>query len=359
MPLAPRSGKSVLAAVMDREPTTWPNKQWDSGDPVGSTEFFFGNGDRFRTGAAGGPGTLEQQRRSGGALKYPSGPSQTGFHRVVQGAQGTMGIVAWITLRAELKPSVEQTFLVGAERLADLAPFVYAVRRGLLGEESFILNRTAVALLMAVGDDRAFDATRASLPAYVCLQNVAGFERLPQERLDFHLQDIARFARQLDLQLESAIGLVSAADLLAKATQPCGASDWRHALRGHCLSIFFLSTLDRMPAFERTFLDVAADFGVAEAEIGSYVQPIVQNHGCHMEFMLPFDPGSPEQVERMKGLEKQAVVHLMEAGAFFSRPYGPAAELVWAQNPANYQLIKTVKGLFDPRRVLQREKWGL
>ena len=60
IPLSPRSGKSVLASVMDREPSTWPNKQWDSSDPVGSTEFIFGNGEVFRSGAGGGPGTLEQ-----------------------------------------------------------------------------------------------------------------------------------------------------------------------------------------------------------------------------------------------------------------------------------------------------------
>jgi FAD/FMN-containing dehydrogenase len=357
--LSPRSGKSVLAAVMDREPATWPNKQWDSGDPVASTEFFFGNGDRFRTGAAGGPGTIEQQRRSGGALKYPSGPSQTGFHRVVQGAQGTMGIVTWITLRAELRPSVQQTYLVGAEQLADLIPFVYAVQRGRLGEESFILDRTAAALLMADGDAGVFEAMRASLPGYVCLQNVAGFERLPQERLAFHLQDIGRLARQCDLRLEAGLGRVAAGDLLARATQPCGELDWRHTLRGHCLSIFFLTTLDRAPEFGRAFLDVAADLGIATPGVGVYVQPVVQNHGCHVEFLVPFDPGSPQQVERMRQLEGQAVVRLMEAGAFFSRPYGPAAELVWAQNPANYGLVKTVKGLFDPRRVLQRGKWGL
>ena len=69
MPLAPRSGKSILAAAMDREPSTWPNRQWDSGDPVASTEFLFGTGERFRTGAAGGPGTLETQRAAGGAHK--------------------------------------------------------------------------------------------------------------------------------------------------------------------------------------------------------------------------------------------------------------------------------------------------
>src|SRR5512139_1617120 len=125
MPLSPRAGKSVLAAVMDREPGTWANKQWDSGDPVGSTEFFFGSGERFRTGAAGGPGSLEQQRRSGGAQKHAAGPSQTDFHRVVQGSQGTMGLVTWVTLRAEILPTVQETYLVGAGRLEELIDYVY------------------------------------------------------------------------------------------------------------------------------------------------------------------------------------------------------------------------------------------
>lgn len=48
MPLAPRDGKSVLAAVMDREPSTWANKQWDGGD--------LGSGGTFESGH---PGYLE------------------------------------------------------------------------------------------------------------------------------------------------------------------------------------------------------------------------------------------------------------------------------------------------------------
>jgi len=359
MPLAPRQGKSVLAAVMDREPATWPRVQWDSSDPVGSSEFYFGQGDRFRTGAAGGPGTIQQQRDSGGALKHSSGPSQTDFHRVLQGAQGSMGILTWITLRTELKPSVQQTSLVGAERLGELLPFVYAVQRGQLGEESFILNRTAAAMLVAQGDRGSYEAISASLPGYVCLQNVAGFERLPDERLAYQLEAIEGFAHQFGLQLKSSIGELSAADLLAKSNAPCGKLDWRHTLLGHCLSIFFLSTLDRTPPLQQTFLESAEEYGVSASQVGMYIQPIVQNHGCHMELMVPFDPGSSEDVSRMVALEKHAVARLIAAGAYFSRPYGSAAELVWSQNPANYQLVKTVKTIFDPGRVLQRGKWDL
>jgi hypothetical protein len=359
VPIAPHSGKSVLASVMDREPTTWPNKQWDSSDPVGSTEFFFGNGERFRSGAAGGPGSIEQQRLSGGAQKFSSGPSQTDFHRIVQGAQGTLGILTWITLRTELKPTIQKTFFLKSERLEDLLPFVYAVQRRMLGEQTFILDRTAAAMLMANGDTAEFDSFCSACPAYICLQNIASFERLPQERLEFHLQDIDVFARESDLRLEEQVGPISAADLFTRATQPCGEIDWRDRLRGSSLSLFFLSTLDRMPAFRKIFVDTALGFGFSQADIGTYLQPIVQNHACQVEFMLPFDPGAAAEIDRMRQFERQAVIRLIEAGAFFSRPYGSAADLVWAQNPANYQLLKTVKGIFDPRRVLQQGKWGL
>jgi glycolate oxidase len=80
----------------------------------------------------------------------------------------------------------------------------------------------------------------------------------------------------------------------------------------------------------------------------------VQNHACHMELMIPCEPA---QAEHLRQLERQVIIRLMESGAFFSRPYGSAAELVWAQNPGNTRLVKIIKGIFDPNQVLQRGKW--
>ena len=96
MPLAPRSTKSVLAAVMDREPSTWPNKQWDGSDPVGSTEFLFGTGEHFRTGAAGGPGSIDAQRKVGGAQKFSSGPSHTGSRESIRISSGRRRLDIWM-----------------------------------------------------------------------------------------------------------------------------------------------------------------------------------------------------------------------------------------------------------------------
>lgn len=359
MPIAPRSGKSVLASVLDRTPSTWSNRQWDSGDPVASTEFIFGNGARFRTGAAGGPGTLESQRAAGGAQKSPAGPSQTDFHRVIQGSQGTMGIATWIAVRAELKPSIQAPALVGADALADLLPFVYPVQRSGLGEHSFILDRNAAAMLMAAQTERAFEDVRSSLPAWVCLQNIAGFERLPEQRVEYQSHDIREIARGCGLALEPALGSVSAGDLLAAATTPGGETDWRRHVAGHCLSIFFLTTLDRAPSLVERFADLAGRAGLNPDASGCYVQPVVQNHGCHVELLVPFDPGVAREVERMHQLECAAVRDLAAAGAFFSRPYGPAAELAFRANPTGLEVLKKVKDIFDPRRVLNRGKWDL
>lgn len=358
MPLAPRRSKSVLAAVLDREPSTWPNRQWDASDPLGSTELVFGSGELFRTGAAGGPGSIEAQRKAGGAQKFSSGPSHTDFHRVVQGSQGTMGIVTWATLRAELKPSIEDPHILGADSLHALIPFVYSVQRAMLGEQTFVLNRHAAALLMAHGDEARFGSLEESLPAFICLQNIAGFERLPEERLTYQRDDIRGHARQQSLRLDRELGGLSAVELLARANDPHGELDWRCAKEGGCLSVFFLSTLDRAPKLIDIFTKCALEHAVLPEEIGVYVQPIVQNHGCHIELLLPYHTASSHARSRAGRIEQDAVGRLLDAGAFFSRPYG-AAQRVFEKNPGNFSLVRQVKSLFDPNRILHRGKWGL
>ncbi|MCP4749754.1 MAG: FAD-binding oxidoreductase [Proteobacteria bacterium] len=359
MPLAPRNGKSVVAAVTDREPSTWPNRQWDISDPVASTEFIFGNGESFRTGAAGGPGSIDEQRAAGGALKSPLGPSQADFHRVVQGSQGTMGIITWITLRTELKPSIQEPFLLGANKLEKLMPFVYEVQRPWLGEHSFIMNRTAAAMLATCRNTDDFPSVRNSLPAYLCLQNIAGFERLPQERVQYQKNDISKIAKTQGLKMATALKKVSAEDLLKAATTPCGEIDFRRKLKGHCLSIFFLTTLDRTAELAGAIADLAGQDGIDKRDIGIYVQPVVQNHACHVEFMFPYDPADGAMVSRLRKFENNAVKTLLEKNVFFSRPYGSAGDMVFDRNPLNTTLLKKVKDILDPNRVLNRGKWDL
>ncbi len=359
MPLAPRRTKSVLAAVVDREPATWANKQWDYQDPVASTEFLFGTGHKFRSGAAGGPGSLEDQRKSLGAQKAPLGPGQSDFQRTVMGSQGSLGIMTWISMRAELAPSVQETFLVGDDTLDRLIPFFYAVQRPWLGEQAFIVNRSAAAMLMTHQKPDTFLKMKESLPAFVALQNIAGFERLPQERLQYQKDDIADMARDNSLELKTGLGDLSAADFLKTATSVCGDRDWRHGLFGHCLSVIFLSTMDRAPTHLESFYEAAGKAGVDKDLPGVYLQPVVQNHACHFELLVPFDPDNTETIAAMKSLETDLCARLIKEGAFFSRPYGAAVNMAFENNPGNNKLIRLAKELFDPSGILHPGKFNL
>jgi len=358
-PLAPRDTKSVLASTIDREPHIWPRMQWDLQDPVACTEFIYGTGELFRSGAAGGPGSLEDQRKSKGAQKMPMGPGQTDFQRILIGAQGCMGIMTWISLRTELLPSVERPMLVAGDRLSNIIEYVYEVQRPWLGEHTFILNRHAAAMLMTSSNPASFDRVRDSMPEYICMQNIAGFERLPAERLEYQFEEIKNMATGNGLKLVDSVGEIEAPALLKTAQSPCGPRDWRHVLKGHCLSVFFLSLLNNSEKYISVVRESAGSFNIPGEQIGIYIQPVIQNHACHIEFMFPFNPGDGREVENMKNFEADVTGRLVKARAFFSRPYGKAAEVVFKNNPANTELIRVIKGLFDPENVLSPGKFYL
>ena len=148
MPLAPRKTKSVVGSLLEREPTMMPKYHWDMSDPMCCIEVIFGTGDLFRTGAAAGPGTLEEQWASGQAQKSPMGPSQTDWAKIIQGAQGTMGIVTWASVKLELMPQIEKAFFAGAEELEGLIDFGFAMQRARLPDHCLILNRVNLSALL-------------------------------------------------------------------------------------------------------------------------------------------------------------------------------------------------------------------
>ena len=85
-----------------------PKHHWESQDPLLCIEVVFGTGDLFRTGDSAGPGSLEEQWEVGKAQSRPMGPSYTDFAKIVQGSQGTMGIVTWASLKCRPFPKLKK-----------------------------------------------------------------------------------------------------------------------------------------------------------------------------------------------------------------------------------------------------------
>ncbi len=356
MPLLPRASKSVMTSLLEREPRLLPKYQWHLLEPLRCMEVIWGSGDKLWTGEAGSfSGGLEEQWAMGLAQLTGYGPRHLDYHRLVQGAQGSMGIATWISIRCEELPRIHKLFFVPADHLENLLPFAYRLLRYRYGDELLLLNGANLAYILGDGAETV-RALRKELPAWVLILGIAGRKLLPEKRVDFQEKDIRDMSQQFGLPLLSAIPGASDRKVLDTLNKPSPEPYWKLRHRGACQDVFFLTTLNRTPGFVNTFVSLSQATGYSPSKIGIYIQPAQQGVACHCEFNLPFDPHDQGEVERVKRLLGDGSERLMREGAFFSRPYGGWAPMVYNGDAQTTMVLKKVKGIFDPHQVMNPGK---
>jgi len=356
MPLLPRETKSVIGSILEREPVTMPKYQWDISDPMACAGIYFGTGDEFRTGQAAGPGTVEEQWAIGGVQKAPYGPGTASWHRLIQGAQGTMGIVTWMSMRCEIFPTLEEPFVVGSSDLDPLLELSYWLIRLRAVNECFILNDTNLATIVASQSPADFQDVKAVLPAWTLFYAVAGYEYFPEERVASQIRDITEITQRLGIEAVKAIGGVSANEILKLVQQPCANPYWKLRPRGACQDIFYLTLSEKLEGQIAAVADLTNKAGYAASNLGVYIQPIVQGTGHHCEFNLFYDPDNGRERSRVKELAGSAIQSLLARGAFFSRPYGESARTILNRDAATVAVLHTLKKVFDPNNVMNPGK---
>ena len=356
MPLLPRKSKTVIGSLLEREPVIMPKYQWDVSDPLACVEVIFGTGDEFRTGQAAGPGTVKEQWAVGGVQKAPYGPGVASWVRLIQGAQGTIGIVTWASMRCELLPSLEEPFVVGSSNLATLLEMASWLIRLRMVNECFILNNTNLAAIFAKKWPRDYQNLKDALPPWTLFYTVAGYEFFPEERVSTHIKDITKITQRLGVEAVKAVGGISANEILKAVQQPSGEPYWKLRYKGACEDIFFLTINDKLEGLIGVMNDAAEKSGYPTSDMGVYIQPIVQGTGVHCEFNLFYDAGNAAEAARIKELSTSAIKSLMAKGAFFSRPYGEIAGMIINRDAATVAVLNKLKKIFDPNHVMNPGK---
>jgi FAD/FMN-containing dehydrogenase len=355
MPLQPRATKSVVGSMLSREPVIMPHYHWDIADPIGSTEVVFGTGDMFRTGAAAGPGDIAEQRKGGGVQKEAAGPSATSLHRMLQGAQGTMGIVTWASARCELIPDREQSYFLASNDVAKLLEAARWLIRLRLGNELLILNRVDVAALFAA-DDAGYARLVGKLPPWVLFFNLGAYKYFPDMRMEGLIQDARELVQRLSLVTAQNVGGIGAGEFLEAIRRPSAEPYWKLRRGGGVQDIFFLTTNSKIPGVIKIMTEAAATVGYPAGKMGTYVQPIVQGTNCHVEFNLFYDPSDASEAAVVRGLATSTIQPLTSAGAFFSRPFGEAARAIMNRDAASVEALKKFKAIVDPAGILNPGK---
>ena len=350
LPLMPRRGKSMLASYLDREPTIYPKYQWDFADPLLCIELVYGTGDLFRTGSAAGPGTIEEQWRSKEFQKNPLGPGQGDWVKLVQGAQGGIGIATWCSAKCEVLPRRERLFVAGAERIEPLVEASYRQLHRKLTDIHFLLDRRALASLVTKTPED-LERAAAAASAWNLVYSVSGIEYFPEEREAYLAREAEKEVRAQGARLVGP-PLVSEAELLAALLHPDGSVHWRNRARGGHRSVYFLTTMDQAGRFDAVFDGLADRNGIDGGRVLRYLQPLIGGRACHLEYVVAADPADAADLEKVDAFCAQAARPLIEAGAFFSRPHGAWSQPAMEHAQSSLWIYRKMKDIFDPDHIL-------
>lgn len=357
MPLLPRSSKSVLASVLDRDPIVMPGVHFDSTDPMLCTEIVLGTGDRMRTGEAAGPDSLEEQWEIGKAQISPFGPTQMDMQRLVSGAQGTIGIVSWMSLKCRFLSELNRSFFISSADLEPLVELSYQLTRTRFSGNIFIVNALNLSSLLRHTSEE-ISALRDELPPWMLFVSCEGFGPLPEEKVEYLEADLRELAQSHGLDLSTDISGASADELSRRLALPSFEPYWKLRFRGGCSEVFFLTTQGKAPDFAGLMSELAAKQGFPAQDIGVYIQPVVQGTSCHCEFDLFYDATDQAASEATRNLATRAADELEAQGAFFSRPYGVWTDVAYRRSPDTAEIQKKIKEIFDPRGILNPGKLG-
>jgi hypothetical protein len=267
-----------------------------------------------------------------------------------------MGIVTWASMRCEILPSLEEPFVVGSSKLDALLELTSWLVRLRMVNECFILNNTNLAAIFAKKWPKEYQNLKDTLPAWTLFYTVAGYEYFPEERVSSHIKGITDITQRLGVEAVKAAGAVSANEILKAVKRPCDEPYWKLRYKGACEDILFLTIYDKLEGQIGAMNDSVEKAGYPASDVGVYLQPIVQGTSCHCEFNLFYDPANESERNRVRDLSTLAVRNLIAQGAFFSRPYGESAGMVFNRDAATVAVLNKLKKMFDPNHVMNPGK---
>ena len=351
MPLLPHADRSVLSDYLDREVPT--NTVYDYGEPMQAFEVVWPTGDIFRLGSASVNGYPDSGSHGGN----PSGPG-IDFYRFVQGAQGTMGVVTWTNLKIMFNTKKDKVFFAPIDDLALVQEFLYRLLPRRVGQEVVLLNRIALATIIAENFPADFERLRATLPPWTLVIVVSGLARRPDEKIAYEVKFLKELIKNefRRLTLEEALpgfpGLGGKLLPLLRNPWPANGPYWKDRWKGASQSLFFIARPEKTPKFVEIIEAVAPKHGYPVADIGSYIQPIEHNRACQVEFTFFYDGNDAAAKARIAALYKDAARALIAEGALFTRPYGDLAPMVYERATSYVTGLKRVKKIFDPNNIM-------
>lgn len=361
-PLLPHSRKSVITSILEKNPHVTSKMHLD--EIILTMQLVFPNGNLFRTGSLAVPlPSLKPEEvpdKTNSDLCNALGPG-IDWWRLLTGAEGTMGIVTAMNFKMVPLPSKQKVYFLPFQTLEELIEPAYLILRREIGNECFILNSHNLASILA---DKEGDigALKEQLPAFCLVICLDAGEWYPDEKMAYQENALGTICEQFYCEMNTSLPPIAEADRKIRGLLSQPWSDdvyWKFRYRGGCWDILLLTPLDEAPALLAIVEEAAADCGYPFEDVGVYLQPKQRGRIYHLEFNLPVERNSAKESGHVKAFLHEAARRLLNSGAFIYRPYGSLAEMVYPRTGNLHSSIRKIKGILDPRNVMNPGKLAL
>jgi len=328
-------------------------------DPLLSLQVIWGNGEEFVTGSASINTFRDPEHPecvADGVI--PDGPGPINFDEFLYGSQGTMGIVTWGIVKFEAIPTLTKTFFIPTDSAEEAIEPIYRILRRRVGYECLLINNMNLAAILTGQWPEHFTELRQVLPPWTTILVIGGLKRRPEEKMAYEeecLREIMSTQFPGLKLLDTMPGMADMGEKVPEMLRQPWRKDstyWKHAYRGNCQDITFMTTLDRVGKFIPVVNGVAAKYQYPVDEIGCYVQPAENGHACQLQFNFYYDSANEAERDKIKQIYTEAAKATLEKGAYFTQLYGEVPDIVYRQNEDYTSILKRVKKLLDPNGVL-------
>jgi len=361
VPLGVPGKRSVLSSYLERDPVMAAASFEYGNDLLMDMEIVLPTGEIFRTGNW----SVE------GEAGCPWGPAGFLNYRFWTGAQGTFGIITKVVIKIEPIPNAQRIFFLTFDRLEDALAPIRRIQRRETGLEFFGLNNFDLAAIIESGwttpdkfpcekeSPTDFEALRQKLPGWTFAICLSGLDYFPEDKVSYEEQVLKKLCAEENL--EPQVNFPGLSDL-NKIFEELMIYPWRRSLKkfrykGSCHNMAFHSPPAKVSEFESVIKEVAGKNGYPTRDIGGYFLPIERGRAIYCEFDIPCDQQNKKEIELVKRTWKEASETLMDKGAFFERPYGNWADMVYNRyNAAYVSKLRSLKKEIDPNNIMNPGK---
>ena len=359
VPFGAAPKRSVVSSYLERDPALAAASFEYGNFLMMDTEMVLPDGEIFRTG----------QWSSGGEPGGPMGPVRNSLFRLWTGAQGTLGIVT--RMGVQVTPHIKQRalYFICFNELADAIDPMQQIQRREIGMECFFLNRFNLSALLSAEwqvpksfpaqplPSESFEHFRKILPPWIMVVCLQGGPIKPEKKIAYEADALREVCGQLNCEVMDSLpfgngGMLIMQDELLRPFRILKKFNYR----GSVHDLNFKSPIRQIAKMESIIKKTCDARGYDAAGIGGYVLPLERGRAIHCEFDLHANPADSRESQNVRQVWLQTSEALMRAGAFFDRPYGAWAQMVYNRTGMYAIKLKEIKKELDPNNILNPGK---